>query len=275
MISTSTTSLNNGIQMPQIGFGVFQITPGKKTYDAVRTALKLGYRGVDTAAAYGNEEDVGRGIRDSGFEPSEIFVTTKLWTTNHGYEKTLRAFEESRTKLNLDTIDLYLIHWPAKANFGETWKAMEELYQDGKVRAIGVSNFLIHHLETLLKTATITPAVNQIEFHPFNVQAELLEFCMKAKIQVEAWSPLGRGRFFDHPLIADIAKNHGRSPAQVLIRWDLQHQVVTIPRSTLEAHIRENSEVFDFELSEEEMSRLDSLDEGKRIGPDPDTFVGH
>jgi diketogulonate reductase-like aldo/keto reductase len=275
MISTSTTSLNNGVQMPQIGFGVFQITPGEKTYDAVRTALKLGYRGVDTAAAYGNEEDVGRGIRDSGFEPSEIFVTTKLWTTNHGYEKTLRAFEESRTKLNLDTIDLYLIHWPAKANFGETWKAMEELYQDGKVRAIGVSNFLIHHLETLLKTATITPAVNQIEFHPFNVQAELLEFCMKAKIQVEAWSPLGRGRFFDHPLIADIAKNHGRSPAQVLIRWDLQHQVVTIPRSTLEAHIRENSEVFDFELSEEEMSRLDSLDEGKRIGPDPDTFVGH
>jgi diketogulonate reductase-like aldo/keto reductase len=274
MISTSTTNLNNGVQMPQIGFGVFQIPPGKQTYDAVRTALKLGYRGVDTAAAYGNEEDVGRGIRDSGFEPSEIFVTTKLWTTNHGYEKTLRAFEESRIKLGLDTIDLYLIHWPAKANFVETWKAMEKLYQEGKVRAIGVSNFLIHHLETLLETATITPAVNQIEFHPFNVQAELLEFCRKAKILVEAWSPLGRGRFFDHPLIADIAKNHGRSPAQVLIRWDLQHQVVTIPRSIREAHIRENSEVFDFELSEEEMSRLDSLDEGKRIGPDPDTFTG-
>jgi diketogulonate reductase-like aldo/keto reductase len=275
MISTSKTNLNNDVQMPRIGFGVFQIPPGEKTYDAVLTALKLGYRGVDTAAVYGNEADVGRGIRDSGIDPSEIFVTTKVWTSDHGYDNALRAFQESKAKLGLDTIDLYLIHWPAKADFGETWRALETLYREKQVRAIGVSNFLIHHLETLLETAEITPAVNQVEFHPFNVQAELLGFCRKAKIQVQAWSPLVRGQFFDHPLIAEIAQRHGRSPAQVLIRWDLQHEVVTIPRSTREAHIRENSEVFDFELTVEEMSRLDALDEGKRIGPDPDTFVGY
>jgi methylglyoxal/glyoxal reductase len=274
MIGTSTSSLNNGVQMPRVGFGVFQIPPGENTYDAVRTALKLGYRAVDTAAAYGNEADVGRAVRDSGIDPADIFVTTKVWTSDHGYDNALRAFEESKTKLGLDTVDLYLIHWPAKADFGETWRALETLYNEKRVRAIGVSNFLIHHLETLLETADIIPAVNQIEFHPFNVQAELLGFCRKSKIQVEAWSPLVRGRFFDHPLIKEIAQRHGRSCAQVLIRWDLQHEVVTIPRSTREAHIRENSEVFDFELSAEEISRLDALDEGKRIGPDPDTFVG-
>lgn len=274
MINTSTVTLNNGVQMPQIGFGVFQIPPGQKTYDAVRTALQSGYRAVDTAKAYGNEESVGQAIKDSGIDPEEVFVATKLWIPDHGYDNTLRAFEESRKKLGLDTIDLYLIHWPAKADFGETWRAMERLYKEGRIRAIGVSNFLSHHLETLLETAEVTPAVNQIEFHPFNVQPELLEFCGNHKIQVEAWSPLIRGQSFDHPLIAGIAEQHGRSPAQVLIRWDLQHKVVTIPRSTREAHIRENCEVFDFELSVEDMTRLDALDEGRRIGPDPDTFVG-
>ncbi len=274
MISTSTVALNNGVQMPQIGFGVFQIPPGQKTCDAVRTALQLGFRAVDTATAYGNEESVGRAIKDSGIDPEEVFVTTKLWIPDHGYDNTLRAFEESRKKLGLDKLDLYLIHWPAKADFSETWRALERLYKEGRIRAIGVSNFLSHHLETLLETAEVTPAVNQIEFHPFNVQPELLEFCRNHKIQVEAWSPLVRGQFFDHPLIAGIAEQHGRSPAQVLIRWDLQHEVVTIPRSTREAHIRENCEVFDFELSAEDMTRLDALDEGRRIGPDPDTFVG-
>jgi diketogulonate reductase-like aldo/keto reductase len=274
MISTTTTTLNNGVRIPLVGFGVFQIPPGKKTYEAVRTALRLGYRAVDTAAAYKNEAGVGKAVEDSGIGRREIFVTTKVWISDHGYDKTLRAFEESKKKLRLDSIDLYLIHWPARAEFGETWRAMERLLGEGQVRAIGVSNFLIHHLETLLETAEITPAVNQIEFHPFNVQPALLEFCRNRKIQVEAWSPLGRGRFLDHPLIAEIARRHGRSPAQILIRWDLQHQVVTIPRSTQEAHIRENAEVFDFQLSTEEMGRLDALDEGKRTGPDPDTFVG-
>ena len=274
MISNSTTALNNGVQMPRVGFGVFQIPPGQATYDAVRTALKLGYRAVDTAAAYGNEKSVGRAVKDSGIDPSEIFVTTKVWIADHGYNNALRAFEESKSKLGLDTIDLYLIHWPAKADFCETWRALERLFKEKQVKAIGVSNFLIHHLETLLKKAEIKPAVNQIEFHPFNVQGELVEFCRSAEVQVEAWSPLGRGQFFDQPLIKKIAEQHGRSCAQVLIRWDLQHEIVTIPRSTQEAHVRENSEVFDFELSSEEMSRIDSLDEGKRIGPDPDTFVG-
>ena len=271
---TSTVTLNNGVEMPRLGLGTFQSEAGKPTQEAVRWALEAGYRHIDTAAMYRNEQDVGKAIRDSGIPRSEIFVTTKVWNADHGYDKALRAFQVSQTKLGLDPIDLYLIHWPTKADFGETWRALETLYREKRVRAIGVSNFLIHHLETLLETAEITPAVNQIEFHPFNVQAELLAFCRKAKIQVEAWSPLGRGQFFDHPLLKEIAQRHQRSCAQVLIRWDLQHEVVTIPRSTREAHIRENSEVFDFELSAVEMSRLDALDEGKRVGPDPDTFVG-
>ena len=274
MADANTTILNNDVQIPRVGFGVFQIPPGEKTYESVRTALRLGYRAVDTAAAYGNEESVGRAIAESEVDAGDVFVTTKLWTTDHGYDKALKAFEVSRKKLKRDTVDLYLIHWPAKADFADTWRAFERLYRDGQVRAIGVSNFLIHHLETLLNSAEITPAVNQIEFHPFNVQPELLGFCRKHKIQVEAWSPLGRGRFLDHPLIAEIAGKHGRSAAQTLVRWDLQHEVITIPRSTREAHIRENAEVFDFQLSEEDMRRLDALDEGKRIGPDPDSFTG-
>jgi diketogulonate reductase-like aldo/keto reductase len=274
MISTSTTTLNNDLQMPQVGFGVFQVPPGEKTYNAVSTALKLGYRAVDTATAYGNEEDVGRALRDSVVDREDVFITTKLCISDHGYDKTIRAFEDSREKLGLETIDLYLIHWPAKQDFTETWRAMERLYREEKIRAIGVSNFLIHHLETLLEKAEIFPALNQIEFHPFNLQPALLEFCDRHSIQVEAWSPLVRGQFFDHPVISEIAKQLGRSPAQVLLRWDLQHKVVTIPRSTKEAHIRQNSEVFDFELSPEQMDRLDALDEGKRIGPNPDVFTG-
>lgn len=274
MIGTSTTTLNNDVKMPEVGFGVFQVPPGQKTYDAVRKALKLGYRAVDTATAYENEEDVGRALRDSDIDRKDIFLTTKLWIPDHGYDSTLRAFEQSKAKIGVEIIDLYLIHWPAKRDFTETWRAMERLYREGQIRAIGVSNFLIHHLETLLEKAEITPAINQIEFHPFNVQPGLLEFCDVHAIQVEAWSPLVRGRFFDHPVIAEIAEHHGRSPAQILIRWDLQHRVVTIPRSTQEDHIRENSEVFDFELSSEEMSKLDALDEGKRIGPHPDVFTG-
>ncbi len=270
----SSIKLNHGTPMPWLGFGVFQIPSGRQTYDAVRTALKVGYRAIDTAAAYGNEEDVGRAIRDSGVDRNKVFVTTKVWNTDQGYDSTLKAFETSKTKLALDTLDLYLIHWPAKREFTETWRAMEKLQREGQIRAIGVSNFLVHHLETLLEKAEVIPAVNQVEFHPLNVQPALLEFCKNNRIRVEAWSPLGRGRFFDMPTIREIAEKHGRSPAQVLIRWDLQHEVVTIPRSTQEAHIRENSEVFDFELSGEEMSRLDALDEGRRIGPDPDSFTG-
>jgi len=274
MISTSSTTLNNGVQMPWLGFGVFQIPPGETTYNSVRTALQAGYRAVDTAAVYGNEADVGRAIRDSGLDRQQLFLTTKVWITDHGYDNTLRAFETSKGKIGLETIDLYLIHWPARAEFTETWRAMERLLQEGQVRAIGVSNFLKHHLQTLIEKSEVVPAVNQVEFHPFNVQPALLEFCGEHDIRVEAWSPLIRARYFDHPVIADIAAAHRCSPAQVMIRWDLQHEVITIPRSTQEAHIRQNAEVFDFQLSAEEMSRLDALDEGMRIGPDPDEFTG-
>jgi diketogulonate reductase-like aldo/keto reductase len=270
----STVALKDGVRMPWLGFGVFQIPPGRQTYDAVRSALEAGYRAIDTASAYGNEEDVGRAIRDSGVERGELFVTTKVWNSDQGYENTLRAFAASKARLGLEVVDLYLIHWPAKKEFTETWRAMEKLHGEGQIRAVGVSNFLIHHLETLLGKAKVSPAVNQVEFHPFNLQPELLDYCRGKEIRMEAWSPLARGRFFDNPVIKDIAEKHGRSPAQVLIRWDLQHEVVTIPRSTKEAHIRENGEVFDFELSAEEMDRLDGLNEGRRIGPDPDEFTG-
>jgi diketogulonate reductase-like aldo/keto reductase len=270
----STVSLNNGVKLPWIGFGTFQLPSGDTTYNSVITALKAGYRSIDTAMMYNNEEDVGRAIRDSEVPRSEIFVTTKVWNSDQGYDKTLRAFAESKKRLALDTVDLYLIHWPAQQEFTETWRAMERLQRDGELRAIGVSNFLVHHLETLLGKAQVTPAVNQIEFHPFLRQPELIEFCREQGIQVEAWSPLTRGRFFDHPVIAGIAAEVGRSPAQVLLRWDLQHQVVTIPRSARQPHIRENSRLFDFELSEQQMRSLDALDEGKRIGPDPDRFTG-
>jgi diketogulonate reductase-like aldo/keto reductase len=204
----------------------------------------------------------------------EIFITTKVWNTDQGYDSTLRAFRESSKKLSLKKkIDLYLVHWPVTGKYKETWRALEKLYNDGEVRAIGVSNFKIHHLEDLLQEAQITPVVNQVEFHPFLYQEDLLEYCTRRNIFLEAWSPLTRARYLDQEVITEIARAHGRTPAQVLLRWDLQHRVITIPRSTSEEHIRENGQIFDFELSDEEMKRLDGLNNGTRVGPDPDTFV--
>lgn len=269
----STVRLNNDVEIPWIGFGVFQVPPGKKTYDAVATALRTGYRAVDTASYYRNEEDVGKAIRDGGYDSGGIFITTKVWNDEQGYENTLRAFEASRKRLGVEVVDLYLVHWPVTGKFKETYRAMEKLYGDGEVRAIGVSNFLAHHLEELLRDAETTPAVNQVEFHPFLLQPELLAYCERKNVLLEAWSPLTRGRFLDNEVIVEIAENHSKTPAQVLIRWDIQHGVITLPRSTREDHIRENAEVFDFELTREEMSRLDALDSGTRIGPDPDDFV--
>ncbi len=272
----SSVALNNGVAIPWIGFGVFQVKPGDETFRSVSTALKLGYRAVDTAAIYGNEEDVGRAVRESGIPRDEIFITTKVWNGDHGYESTLQAFETSRKKLGLDAVDLYLIHWPVPSRglYKETWRAMEKLYRDGAVRAIGLSNFQLPHIEDLLQKAEVVPVINQVEFHPFLYQADLLRGCEKRNIRLEAWSPLTRGRFFDNPVIQDVARRNGRSPAQVLIRWCLQHEVVVLPRSTREDHIRENGEVFDFTLSNEDMARLNALNEGTRIGPDPDTFTG-
>ncbi len=270
---SSTVRLNNGVEMPWVGFGTFKSEPGKVTEQAVAWALEIGYRHVDTAAVYGNEADVGRAVRASGIPRSQVFVTTKVWNADQGYEQTLRAFDESSRKLGIGAIDLYLVHWPVKGKSADTWRALEKLQADGRVRAIGVSNFKVHHLEELAKTASVVPAVNQVEFHPFLLQPELLAYDQVKGIRHEAWSPLTRGRSLDDPVVARVAQAHGRTPAQVLLRWDLQHGVVTIPKSVHRERIAENAALFDFELSPDEMAAVDALDAGRRVGPDPDNIT--
>ena len=265
-------ALNNDVEIPWLGLGVFKSEPGKTTEQAVRWALEIGYRHIDTAAFYANEEDVGRAVKDSGIDREEIFITTKVWNADQGFESALRAFEVSRKKLQMDVVDLYLVHWPVKNKSLDTWKALEKLYADGKVRAIGVSNFLVHHLEEILGNSDVVPAANQVEFHPFLLQKELLDFDAKHNIRHEAWSPLTRAQRLDHPIITEIARKYDHTSAQVLLRWDLQLGVVTIPKSVHRDRIEENSRVFDFELAEDDMEKLNALDEGRRIGPDPETF---
>jgi len=266
----STVRLNNGVEMPWVGFGTFKSEPGNVTEQAVAWALEIGYRHVDTAAYYRNEADVGRAIRASGIPRQQIFVTTKVWNADQGYEQTLRAFDESSRALGIGVVDLYLIHWPVKEKFADTWRALEKLYREGRVRAIGVSNFKAHHLEELAKVSPVVPAVNQVEFHPFLLQPELLAYDRAKGIRHEAWSPLVRGRGLDTPEVVRIARAHGRTPAQVLLRWDLQHDVVTIPKSVHRERIAENAALFDFELTSADMKAIDALDAGTRIGPDPD-----
>jgi diketogulonate reductase-like aldo/keto reductase len=268
----SRVKLHNGVEMPWFGLGVYKAQEGGEVEQAVRTALACGYRSIDTAAFYQNEEGVGRAIKDSGVPRDEVFVTTKVWNTDQGYESTLRAFEESRRKLGLDVIDLYLIHWPVPGKFRDTWRALEKLYKDGYVRAIGVSNFHIHHLENLFEVCEIRPMVNQVEYHPYLTQKPLKAFCEQHQIRLEAWSPLMRGRVLDDPVITEIARAHGKTPAQVVLRWDLQNGVITIPKSVHEDRIRSNADIFDFELSAEEMARIDALNRNERCGPDPDNF---
>jgi diketogulonate reductase-like aldo/keto reductase len=268
---TDTTTLNNGVKMPWFGLGVWRVEAGAQVEDAVKSALANGYRSLDTAAIYGNEEGVGRGIKESGVPREEIFVTTKVWNANQGYESTLAAFDESLEKLGLDYLDLYLIHWPKEGKYKDTWRAMEKLYKDGRVRAIGVSNFHVHHLQDLLADAEVVPAVNQVEYHPLLNQTELLAFCREHKIQLEAWSPLMQGNL-DLPILAQLAQKYGKSPAQIVLRWDLQNEVVTIPKSITPSRIQENAQVFDFELSAEDMAALGALNQNKRFGPDPDNF---
>lgn len=268
----SRVALNNGVEIPWLGLGVYKSPPGTATEQAVRWALELGYRHVDTASFYKNEEDVGNAIKKSGFDRSEIFVTSKIWNSDQGYESALRAFDVTRKLLDMDIIDLYLIHWPVRDTFLETWKALEKLYMDGKVRAIGVSNFLVHHLEKVIEQFDIVPAVNQVEFHPFLLQRELYEFDGSHDIRHEAWSPLTRGARLNNRVMTEIAEKHDRTPAQVFLRWDLQLGVVTIPKSVRRERIRENSEVFDFELDDEDMNRIEALDASERFGSDPDTI---
>jgi len=273
MSLTSTVRLNNGVEIPWVGLGVFKSPPGRETEQAVRWALEIGYRHIDTAALYANESDVGRALRDSGVPRDKVFITTKVWNTDQGYKETLKAFDASRRLLDIDVVDLYLIHWPIKGKYKDTWKALEKLLADGKTRAIGVSNFLTHHLEDLKAGATVQPAVNQVEFHPFLVQKELLDYDQKAGIRHEAWSPLTRGRSLDNPVFAEIARKHDRTPAQVVLRWHLQLGVVIIPKSVHHERILENSKVFDFSLDDSDMQRITALDTGTRIGPHPDTMT--
>ncbi|RAW12278.1 aldo/keto reductase [Paenibacillus taichungensis] len=267
-----TTTLNNGVKMPWLGFGVFKVKDGEEVVDAVKTAIQAGYRSIDTAKAYNNETGVAQGIRESGIAREDLFITTKVWNGDQGYESTLAAFEASMERLELEYLDLYLIHWPVKGKYKDTWRALEKLHKEGRIRAIGVSNFQIHHLEDLMTDATIKPAVNQVELHPLLIQTELREYCSKHQIQIEAWSPLGQGHLLEHPLLLEIAAKYSKSPAQVILRWDLQNGIVTIPKSVTPQRIRDNADLFDFELTTEEIERINQLNENKRFGSDPDNF---
>ncbi|WP_078578873.1 aldo/keto reductase [Salipaludibacillus agaradhaerens] len=266
------TVLNNGVEMPWVGLGVYKVTEGDEVKAAVKSALKIGYRSIDTASFYGNEEGVGQAIAESGIPREEIFVTSKVWNDEQGYDETLEAFERSRQRLGLNVLDLYLIHWPVAHTYKETWCALERLYTEGKVRAIGVSNFLKHHLEELLDEARIIPAVNQIEYHPWLTQPELHRYCHDKGIQPEAWSPLARGKKFDDPILSELAEKYDKTPAQILLRWDLQQGVVTIPKSVKESRIKENANLFDFQLSEEDMVLLNTCNCELRFGKNPEIF---
>ena len=267
--STASIQLNNGVLIPRVGLGVYLAARGAETRDAVRHALRVGYRHIDTARIYGNEEDVGVAVRESGIARREIFVTTKLWNNDQGTGSAVGAFEASRARLGLDYIDLYLLHWPVPGKRLESWLELESLIGDGRVRSIGVSNFMAHHLEELLAVATVVPAVNQIEFHPFLQQREVRTFCDRHGIVVEAYSPLAKGAGPRHLQVMSIAERVGRSPAQVLLRWGLQHGLVVIPKSTGADRIYENAKLFDFEISPDDMSKLDGLEEGLVTGWDP------
>jgi diketogulonate reductase-like aldo/keto reductase len=265
--------LNDGHRIPQLGFGVFQVPPGD-TAPAVADALRTGYRLIDTAAAYRNEAGVGEAIRDSGLARDEVFVTTKLWNNSHGRDAARRAFERSLERLGFDYVDLYLIHWPvpSQGSYVETWEALTELRHDGRARSIGVSNFLVEHLERIIDATGTTPALNQVELHPLLQQAELREFHAEHGILTEAWSPLAQGRVLDDPAVVRIAQECERTPAQIVLRWHIQLGNVVIPKSVTPERIEQNFRLFDFELSAEQMGAIGALDRGERTGPDPASF---
>ncbi|AZB41774.1 aldo/keto reductase [Bacillus sp. FJAT-42376] len=275
-MSINYIDLNNGTKMPELGYGVFRVEEGAELEKAIVAAIKMGYRSIDTAAIYGNEASVGSGIRKAIEEGlvtrEELFVTSKVWNDGLSYEETIAAYEESLSKMGLDYLDLYLIHWPGQDKYQEAWKALETLYKEKRVKAIGVSNFQVHHLENLLETAEVTPVINQIEFHPKLTQTEVRAYCQKHNIQVEAWSPLMNGDLLQNETIQEIAKAHQKTAAQVVLRYDLQHGVITIPKSMNEERMQQNLDLFDFELTKEQMDQLDAMNENLRSGPHPDEF---
>ena len=265
----SRADLNNGVRIPVLGLGVYQSPPGRTTQHAVEFALKIGYLHIDTARIYNNEGDVGKAVRESGLPREEVFVTTKLWNSDQGYESTLQACEASLRRLGLSYLDLYLIHFPVSLVREDSWRAMTTLLKQGKCRAVGVSNFTVQHLEELLRTTETVPAVNQVEFNPFLYQKELLDYCRRKGIQLEAYSPLTRGEKLADPRIKSLAAKYSKTAAQIMIRWSLQHGLVVIPKSVREERIRENGQVFDFDIAGKDMAVLDSLNEDLRENWDP------
>ncbi|CAL9271629.1 putative oxidoreductase_MSMEI_2347 [Streptomyces sp. SudanB5_2050] len=269
--SIPTVTLNNGVEIPQLGFGVFQV-PDEETTAAVTSALEAGYRSIDTAAIYGNETGVGRALATSGIAREDLFITTKLWNADQGYDATLRAFDDSLAKLGLDHVDMYLIHWPTPARdlYKDTWRAIEKLVADGRVRTAGVSNFQPDHLKRLIDGAELVPAVNQVELHPGLQQSELRAVHAELGIATEAWSPLAQGAVLKDEAITSVAGRHGKSPAQVVLRWHLQLGNIVIPKSVTPERIRQNLDVFDFTLTDDEMTAIAGLDRDLRTGPHPD-----
>jgi diketogulonate reductase-like aldo/keto reductase len=279
LLNIPLITLNNGVKMPQLGLGVY-LVPHDQTAQIVTTALKDGYRLIDTAAAYHNEEGVGKAIRNCGIPREEIFVTTKLWNTNHGYDNAIKGFEASLNELDLDYLDLYLIHWPnpQKGLAIETWKALEQVYKEGRVKAIGVCNFTPEHLNHLLQETEVIPAVLQIEIHPFFTQEKVRKYAKDHGIQVESWYPLGghrnKEKLLNLPLFTELAKKYNKTPAQIILRWHTQLGLIVIPKSSNPDRIKENGDIFDFEMNHEEIASISDLDTGIRLGPDPDIFTG-
>ncbi len=268
----SAITLSNGVSMPRFGLGVFQAGSDREVREAVSWALEAGYRMIDTATIYDNETAVGEAIGESGVARGEIFVTTKVWNSDQRKGRTAAAFTESLDRLGLEFVDLYLVHWPVAGHFVETWRALEGIYADGRARAIGVSNFMVHHLETLLPTVEIMPMVNQIEFHPYLQSPELTAVCEAQGMRLEAWSPIMKGEVLRVPELREIGRRHGKSPVQVTLRWLWQREIIAIPKSNRRDRIDSNADIFDFSLSEEEMALINSLDRDYRVGPNPNNF---
>jgi methylglyoxal/glyoxal reductase len=267
-----TTTLHNGVKMPYFGLGVFKVQEGQEVEESVKHALAAGYRSIDTAAVYRNEVGVGKAIIESGIPREELFVTTKVWNDDQGYDTTLEAFETSLEKLDMDYVDLYLIHWAVSGKYLDTWRALERLYKEGRVRAIGVSNFQIHHLQDIMNHYEEKPTVNQVELHPYLVQEELRAFCTTNQIAVEAWSPLAKGQVLADPTLVELSEKYGKTPAQIALRWHVQNDIIVIPKSITPTRIKENADIFDFELSNEDMQKISLLDRDHRTGSHPDNF---